>query len=155
MVLTLVLLGTYCHAQSWSDMTSWFRYEGVEILAVYAHPLADMADYEIVSVTSNSIVVEIDFEGVWSDYTSKYEIVKGMYNGQAYFQTVRVLSDDFLGTSFVTWSEAPKLHSMMFDEFLGSSLGYELYGAYSFEDLSLGKMAAFGLFMEFIKYYDD
>ena len=154
-MFVFLVMGVYCQAQSWSDMTSWFRYHGVEILAIYAHPVADMVDYEIVNTTSNSIVVKIHFEGALSDYTSKYEIVKGMYNGQAYFQTVRVLSDDFLGTSFVTWDSAPKVHSRMFDEILGSSLGYQLYGAYSFENLSLNKKAAFGLFMEFLGYYAD
>lgn len=152
MVVMFIFTGALCQAQSWSEMTSWFRNQGVEYLAVYAHPVADMVDYKILSSTSSNIIVAIEFEGVLTDYISKYEILKGTYDGVPYFQTIRVLQDDAFGTSFVTWSAAPKVHSLIYDQMDEAG---ELWGESLFSNLSPNKKAAAALCFEFWRYYMD
>ena len=129
----------------WDDCIDWFRHEGVELLATYAHPTNNMDDFTI-KETYPDIIVEIDFEGTFSDFSSTYKIVRDYKYGVPYFKDVKILSERVLIRSFLAWSEAPRLHPRIYREM-------ELYNLYdgvrNFEELSLGKQAAAALMMEF------
>lgn len=147
------VLGVRCQAQSWSDMTSWFRNRGYELLAVYAHPTDDMVSHEIVSTSSSNIIVKIRFEGIIRYYTCKYEIIRGDYDGVTFFKTVKVLDEGSFPTSFDAWNMMPRAFSSIYSQM--DDVMPKLYGERSFNDLSLGKQAAFALFVEFLSYYLD
>lgn len=147
-IVTLMFCSLNVNAQKhwdWDDCLDWFKYSGVEFLATYAHPTNNMEDFEIIE-TYPDIVVRIDFEGTFSDFSSTYKIVKGYINGVPYFRNVRILNENVLIGSFKAWSNAPRLHPNIYREF-------EFYKLYddvrNFEDLSLGKQAAAALMMEF------
>lgn len=151
-LVAFVLMGRFCQAQTWDDLTYWFKYgEGKEYLAGYAHPVLDVTDVTFVEINSNNIIVDIGFEGSRRSFTSTYRIVRGTFKGEPYFKTVIVLADDFMKTSFETWSRLPRFYSLVYDEVEAS----ELYGASSYENLSLGQQAAFSLMVEFAKEYDE
>lgn len=149
MLFTFLFCSIVANAQmkswEWDDCVDWFRYEGVKLLALYAHPTNDMQDYHITQ-TSPDIIVTIDFEGTFSDFSSTYKIVRDYNYGVPFFKNVRVLSEQVLIRSFLAWSEAPRLHPKIYKEFKF----YKLYDdVENFEDLSLGRQAAAALMIEF------
>ena len=135
------------NAQSWDwgDCLDWFRYEGVEILATYAHPTNSLKDFTITQ-TSPDIIVKIDFNGTFVDFSATYKVERGYYNNKPLFKNVRILSERTLIKSFSAWDGLPKAHGYVYNE--GGF--YRIYGPRDFESLSVQQKAAFGLTMEFL-----
>ena len=155
LTISMCLLGSLvANAQSWdwNDCLDWLKYEGFNTLAVYAHPTNEMQSYTITQTTPD-VIVKIDFEGTFVDFSSTYKIVRANVpnTNKPYFKDVKVLSERVLVKSFVAWDAAPKLHSTVYE---GAPF-YQLYdGVKKFEELSLGRKAAFGLTMEFLNKQD-
>lgn len=150
MIFTFLVSGLVANAQDswdWDDCVDWFRYEGIEILCTYAHPAWDMEDFTITQ-TSPDIIVTVEFDGLMFHHTNVYKIVRRNYNGRPYFYDIKILRENPLSPSFVTWDGLlPKFHGLAYE----SEDFYKLYdNVRDFESLSLAKKAAFGLTMEFI-----
>ena len=152
LIVTFVFVGITSQAQNIrsSNLISWFRNQGIEYLAGYAHFNNPMQSYEIISTSSSNIIVRIYFEGFLVDYSSKYEVEIGSYNGQSYFKNVRVMSEGCARPSFNAWEDLPKAYSVLYD-----SDFEDLYGSSYWGGLSSGRKAACALFMEFLAYYLD
>lgn len=148
--VSFMLASLAANAQSWDwdDCVEWLKYEGIENLATYAHPTNDMKSFSI-SQTSPDVIVKINFEGTFIDFSSTYKIVRNYYRGGAYFYDVKVLSEgDHLVPSFAAWNSLPKLHPKIYRS---DDLFPELYnGVEEFEDLSLHQQAAAALTMDFL-----
>ena len=151
----LVIFGVSANAQSWEnaqpwnwgDCVDWFRYEGVDLLANYAHPTAEMVKYEI-RQSSPDIIVKINFEGNWDNrFYSIFKVERGYYNSTPFFKNVRVLEDTHrLFPPFVGWDVFPKIHGYVYRE----ENYYKLYGPQNFADLPPKQKAACGLTMQFV-----
>jgi hypothetical protein len=147
-IFTFMFGSLVANAQSWnwSDCVDWLRYEGFETLATLAHPTNDMKSYSI-DQTSPDVIVKINFEGTFVDFSVTYKIVRGDVNGKPYFKDVKVLSERTLIKSFIAWNEAPKFHPQIYRD---NQFWYFYDGVRNFEDLPLGKKAAAALTMEFV-----
>jgi len=133
---------------SWDDCVEWFENEGVEMLAVYAHPTSDINDYSIIQLYPD-IIVRYDFEGFLTNYIAKYKIVKG-YNSDYnmyYFKDVVILKDEDPYPPFRAWQKVPKLHP----EIYRSAELWHLYGTRDFNNISNERTkAAVALMIEFV-----
>lgn len=133
---------------SWGDCVQWFKNEGHEFLAVYAHPTSDVNDYSI-TLSGDDIIVEYDFEGFLSNYTARYKILHG-YNSNYnlhYIKDVVILKDEDPYPPFRAWGRGPKLHPEMYSR---AEL-HRLYGYSGFDNIPVNRTkAAVALMMEFI-----
>lgn len=151
LVSAFLLSGLVANAQSWdwSDCVEWFQHSGAEYLSVYAHPTCDLNGYKIIQ-TSPDIIVEIDAEGILTNYIARYKIVHG-YNstyGMHYFKDVIVLKDECpFPAAFSAWDEVPKFHPTIYRE---AEL-WHLYGTSEFNNISPKRTkAAVALMIEFL-----
>ena len=61
------------HAQSWSEYQSWFKYgDGIENLALFAHPTSDFVRGSVESASSSNMIVKIVFDSfTLGNYTGR------------------------------------------------------------------------------------
>ena len=93
------------------------------------------------------MIVKIVFNSfTLGDYTGKYEVLKGAYDGVEYIKNVSVLSDDALVSPFSAWSRFNDGYAALWRMLKNEGWPLEsLYGESSFYELSGGRKAAFAL----------
>lgn len=112
LIIAFVMVGVFCQAQTWSDMTYWLSTEkGAKQLAEYAHPTDTYMRHSVSETTSDYIIIEIKYEGIFRNYWCKYKVYRGYYQGSIWFKDITTLSEGTRPVSFYALQKATDLIS--------------------------------------------